>query len=79
MQLFALGFLLGRWVEKQVVRSVSLIGDLLRIEPTERCHVLAQERLSLRVEGLIQVVLDHYVVLLGRLLLLLSEVAFKLT
>ena len=79
MQLLALGFILSRRLDKQVVRSVGLSGDLLRIKPAERCHVLAQERLSLRVEGLIQVVLNHYVVLLGRLLLLLSEVAFKLT
>ena len=66
-------------MDKQVVRSIGLSGDLLRIKPAERCHVLAQERLSLRVEGLIQVVLNHYVVLLSRLLLLLREVASKLT
>ena len=79
VQLLALSFLLSRWVDKQVVRSIGLSGNLLCVKPTERCHMLAQERPSLRVEGLVQIVLNHYVVLLSRLLLPLSDVAFKLT
>ena len=77
LQELALGLLLNwRVVHEEVVRSVCLRGYLLRIKTAERCHVLVEQRLSLRVERLIQVILDHHI--LSRLLLFLRKVTLKI-